>query len=378
MHVGIHKTASTYIQHRLKRNQRFLRQQGLLYPGRRRDHMRLVKALSQGNLQPWGKLLDRAALKGRTPLVSAEILSLLLARPSADGDCTVLAQLLGFLKERGVGLHLVAFVRDQPAYLNSRYTQLLKRFYFALPFERYLSQTMRAGGESECDYERLFGEALDRSEVRCSLLPFRGGEADPCERLLQAIGVASCADLDPLNERANAQPGWQAVWIAQRIARGLQSHHLEAWRDAACKLRIRRGLELMAEIQGWPAEPFQGLSEPLLDRLEHRYGASNDRFASRVWGYSWRELFPRPTPSPSPEAPRSVEERRRLIVLADQLLADGLASLKRPDQAERIISKGMRWNTMPPWRWLSRALRKLAPDSTSRPTSLLAKRAKSL
>ena len=56
MHVGIHKTASTYIQHRLKRNQRFLRQQGLLYPGRRRDHMRLVKALSQGNLQPWGTM----------------------------------------------------------------------------------------------------------------------------------------------------------------------------------------------------------------------------------------------------------------------------------------------------------------------------------
>ncbi|CAK6687487.1 hypothetical protein OGCDGJMD_00232 [Cyanobium usitatum str. Tous] len=357
MHVGIHKTASTYIQHRLKRNQRFLRQQGLLYPGRRRDHMRLVKALSQGNLQPWGKLLDRAARKGRTPLVSAEILSLLLASPSADGDCSVLAQLLGFLKERGVGLHLVAFVRDQPAYLNSRYTQLLKRFYFALPFERYLSQTMRAGGESECDYERLFGEALELGEVRCSLLPFRSGEADPCERLLQAIGVASCADLDPLDQRANAQPGWQAVWIAQRIARRLRRHHLQAWRAGACKSRIREGLERMAESQGWPAEPFQGLSEPLLDRLEHRYGASNDRFASRVWGCSWRELFPRPIPSPSPEAPRSDEERRQLVALADQLLADGLASLKRPDQAARISSKGMRWKTMPPWRWLSRALR---------------------
>ncbi len=187
---------------------------------------------------------------------------------------------------------------------------------------------MRAGGESECDYERLFGEALDRPEVRCTFLPFRSGEADPCERLLQALGVERCDGLGPLDQRANAQPGWQAVWIAQRIARQLRRHHLEAWRASACKVKIREELEQLAERQGWPAEPFQGLSEPLLSRLEDRYAAGNERFAQRVWGCSWRELFSRPTPSPSPEGPRSREERRQLVDLADQLLADGLAAFR--------------------------------------------------
>lgn len=66
LHVGIHKTASTYIQHRLKRNQPFLRAHGLLYPKRRRDHLRLVQALRQGNMRPWARLLGRAERQGRT------------------------------------------------------------------------------------------------------------------------------------------------------------------------------------------------------------------------------------------------------------------------------------------------------------------------
>lgn len=328
LHVGIHKTASTYIQHRLKRNQPFLRAHGLLYPKRRRDHLRLVQALRQGNMRPWARLLGRAERQGRTALVSAEILALLLAQPSLRGGGSLLGHLLAFLKPRGVDLQLVAFVRDQPAYLNSRYTQLLKRFYFAIPFERYLDQTMRTGGESECDYERLFGEALDQPEVRCTFLPFRSGESDPCERLLQAIGVEGADGLGPLNQRANAQPGWQAVWIAQRIARQLRRHHLEAWGTSACKAMIREELEQLAERQGWLAEPFQGLSDALLERLEERYAASNERFARRVWGCSWRELFPRPTPCPSPRGPRSSAERQELLTLADQLLAAGLAECK--------------------------------------------------
>jgi len=325
LHVGIHKTASTYIQHRLKRNQPFLRQHGLLYPKKRRDHLRLVKALRQGNLRPWGKLLDRAARNGCRPLVSAEILSLVLAEPSrCTSGGTLLADLLLFLERRGVALELVAFLRDQPAYLNSRYTQLIKRLYFGVSFERYLARTMRSGGESACDFEELFGEALASAQVRCSFLPFRAGDGDPCERLLQAVGVADCTGLQPLDQRANAQPGWQAVWIAQRLARRLQHQHPKAWRSPVCKARIREALERLALEQGWQAEPYQGLSAPLLNRLEERYGASNDRFAQRVWGCSWRELFPLPLPQPSPQAPRDRAERRELLAVAQWLLAEGL------------------------------------------------------
>ena len=333
LHVGIHKTASTYIQHRLKANPAFLRQQRLLYPSRRSEHLRLVKALRRGDLQPWDQLLHQARQQDSRALVSAEILSLVLAEPGDRSAGSLLSELLHWLSGQGIGLELVAFVRDQPTYLNSRYTQLLKRFYLASSFRRYVRQTLRRGGESNCDYLELFGEALDRPEVRCHFLPFRAGEADPCERLLQAVGVADLSALGPMAEQANVQPGWQAVWIARRLARQLSEHYPQAWNSPACKAQIRQDLERLATEQGWPAAPFQGLTEPLLASIEQRYGASNDRFARRVWGCSWRELFPRPTPQASPARPRSPEERQALQALADQLLAVGLRQAPAADQA---------------------------------------------
>lgn len=327
LHVGIHKTASTYIQHRLKGNQSFLRRNGLLYPKRRQDHLALVKALREGDPRPWDKLLHQATGQGCRPLVSAEILSLDLTRPSRTAERgTLLSDLLGLLDRRGVQLEIVAFLRDQPAYLNSRYTQLIKRFYFTVSFERYLTRTMLQGGESSCDFHDLFDEALSSPQVRCTFLPFRSGEADPCERLLQAVGVETCAGLNALDQRANAQPGWQAVWIAQRLARRMRKHHPQAWRSSACKIRIRKGLERTALEHHWQAEPFQGINEQLLCRLEERYGASNDRFAQRVWGCAWRDLFPRPILQPSPSAPRNRLERRQLIALGESLLAEGLSA----------------------------------------------------
>lgn len=333
LHVGINKTASTYIQHRLKKNRRFLRRRGLLYPRRRREHLQLVKALSQGRMEPWTRLLSSARRQGLTPLVSAEILSELLHQDREPGaEATLLADLVAFLASRGMDVHLVAFVRDQPAYLNSRYTQLIKRFYFALPFRRFLRRAMAGTCKGECDYERLFTEALDHPAVTTTFLPFRSGEADPCERLLAAIGVADPQGLPPLQQLANSQPGWKAVWLAQHLARRLRRHHPEAWRDGGCKARLRQALERLAVERDWPAEPYQGLDQRLLARLEHHYAASNERFARRVWGCSWRELFPSPQLRPSPTRPRSPQERRQLRALANQLLAETLSAPAAPER----------------------------------------------
>ncbi len=325
LHVGIHKTASTYIQHRLKRNLAFLKRNGLLYPVRRREHLDLVGALRRGELQPWLELIGQAARQRLRPLISAEVLSVMLHQPAAPAAAgSLLGHLQDGLAAEGASLHLVAFVRDQPAYLNSRYTQLIKRLYFASPFRRYVLETLENGGESDCDYERLFGEAIDDPRIQTSFLPFRSGEADPCERLLNAIGVADCRALAPLDEQPNSQPGWQAVWLAQRIAASLQRHHPAAWHDRGCKARIREELERLAAREGWPAEPFQGVNPYLLGRIERRFGPGNDRFAQRVWGCSWRELFPRNDARPSPRQPRDPQEQQRLEAEADRLLQQAL------------------------------------------------------
>jgi hypothetical protein len=103
LHVGIHKTASTYIQHRLKGNQAFLKRHGLLYPRRRRDHLDLVHALRQGDLQPWLDLIGLASRQGLRPLISAEVLSVILHQPAEEGTTrSLLSRLQDQLQAFGI------------------------------------------------------------------------------------------------------------------------------------------------------------------------------------------------------------------------------------------------------------------------------------
>jgi len=283
LHVGIHKTASTYIQHRLKANPAFLRQQRLLYPSRRSEHLRLVKALRRGDLQPWDQLLQQARQQDSRALVSAEILSLVLAEPGDRTAGSLLSELLHWLSGQGIGLELVAFVRDQPTYLNSRYTQLLKRFYLASSFRRYVRQTLRRGGESNCDYLELFGEALDRPEVRCHFLPFRAGEADPNGGGQGQAGVGHPRPLarpPPLGEAGRrrhrqrqptprGQLATPALQLVRRIGQPLQG---EAGAEQAGALQGagQAGIEIPEAL---PVLPGQGvLSQQLGAEVELQQG----------------------------------------------------------------------------------------------------------
>lgn len=325
LHVGIHKTASTAIQHRLQAQQALLAEAGLWMPRRRRQHMVLVRALRQGHFEPWANLLDQAAERGCQPLISAEVLSLDLARPLIAHDPespSRLSWLRQHLQQCGVRLAVVAFVRDQPAYLNSRYTQLIKRLYFAKPFEGYVEGVLSGRqGESCCDYRQLFAEALEDPAIEATFLPFPGNGSDPSTRLLAALGHS--ISLPPLpQETANSQPGWRTVWLARWMARRLRRHHPEIWRQPKLRRRLRRRLDRLAQQQGWPAEPFVGLAPALQQRIETHYAASNDWFAQRAWGCSWRDRLP-PTPAALRRSePGTAAERRQLVALGKQLLSD--------------------------------------------------------
>ncbi|MFN7229213.1 MAG: hypothetical protein ACK5UG_09180 [Synechococcaceae cyanobacterium] len=325
LHVGIHKTASTTIQHRLQANHALLASHGLLVPRLRRQHMALVRALQAGCFDPWEAQLEQASARGCHLLISAEVLSLELARSaggSASGAPSHLAWLRQQLERRGVRLHLVAFVRDQPAYLNSRYTQLIKRFYFSHRFDEYVAAVL-AGRQDEscCDFRMLFADALEDPAVETSFLPFPGDGSDPCERLLAELPVA--VSLEPIDRAlANAQPGWRTVWLAHWLAGRLRANHPQLWRDSEVRRGLRRRLERLAEQQGWPADPFVGLTLRLQRQIESHFAASNDWFAQRAWGCSWRDRMAapdRPTPCCRPADPL---ERQQLVAIGQQLLAD--------------------------------------------------------
>lgn len=334
LHVGIHKTASTYIQHRLKSNQAFLKKNSIFYPSYRADHLSLLKSFRKQQLEPWQLLLERAARDRHDHiLISAESFSLAMSGQSESPGIASRRSNIQWLSEalsrHRCSLRVYAFVREQGEYLVSRYTQLIKRFYFSLDFPSYVSRVVAGGSESECDYHLLFADALDNPDIACAFIPFIKGSADPCESLLTAMQFEGFQNLKPLQStQANVQPGWRAVWIAQRVAQRLRRQDPVRWKNPAIKAALRSKLENTAQCNGWTSEPFSELTQNLRGVIHDRYSCSNDAFARQVWGCSWSDIFPEPSdevPGDSARISLSSADKQLLRGEAESLLQYGLS-----------------------------------------------------
>jgi hypothetical protein len=120
--------------------------------------------------------------------------------------------------------------------------------------------------------------------------------------------------------RSNVQPGRRGVWLAQAISARLADFGVEASALANTGGVVRR----IAEQQGWTEDRYCGFDTESARRVSDHFRASNDAFAQRVWGCSWREMVP------------EVPMRRRQFTLTDhpgerrrmqRLLWLGIASL---------------------------------------------------
>ena len=134
LHIGMHKTASTTIQKKLKANNQLLEEYGYKYVAKNRKA--LLKAVQEKNFKPWRKLIRQAKSEGMTPIVSHEVLSYILCRPRSAKKIRCIGDWqLKKLNKAGVTVTVIGFVRDQPSYLNSHYTQHVKRFSTAKSLE---------------------------------------------------------------------------------------------------------------------------------------------------------------------------------------------------------------------------------------------------
>lgn len=348
IHVGMHKTASTYIQNRLRKNIQLLRRYQLLYPPLRRQHLALLQAVKQRDATAWQDWLAAAESQQCRLFLSAEAFSLELAKP-CPGQAPDFRQgswLRQLLQQRGWRLEVIAFIRDQPSYLNSRYTQLVKRLHTTCSFRRYVQRVIHQGGtESECDMMRLFEWALSDRNVRTTFVPFiqavpsyssePQSHPDPFEKLLQCLPLPPRVSLAPastrggmririvqtimssfhaeqqkrlwkilplpkrlrdafaIESRANQQPGSTGVLVARKLARYLKRHHPDLLARESCRATARDQIERWAASRNWYQQPFNGLTPKLWQEIRAHYAASNAEFATRAWGdgCQWSAIF---------------------------------------------------------------------------------------
>ena len=303
LHIGMHKTGSTAIQKRLEANQDLLVSQGICFDDDSKNQLK--KATRRRQFAPWKQKLRDAQSSSSALLISNEVLSHLLADPmktarECPGDWLTRA-----FQEEGCTVSVIAFLRDQPSYLNSQYTQHVKKFALGCSFERYARRMMNhSQARGECDPQRLFGWVQNNPSIQAHFVPFGGASAgDPFQQLLERIDVSSDLPWRPL-PRVNEQPGRLAVATAVQV----QQQLADAGRplsNRATRKQAFRLLKSQGQRRQWSKDRFNGLTPALYREIRSHYQASNDRFARQVWGATdWAALFPEQPPrAPQPLSP---------------------------------------------------------------------------
>jgi len=319
LHAGPHKTASTYLQARLQANRRALERQGLRYPTpwREHSHRHLARALQAGHWDALEQLLHRQGSWDGDLLLSAEHFVPLV------GDAEALTMLQRQCGQQGFALHVISFVRPQADLLNSFYAHGLGRLYGAPTFAAYVRAQL-AGRSPRgparrrwirwaplaLDVEQRFAPLLEAEGVRRSFLPFLPRRQGLFEQLLEPLGLQlPQAGWRPAPaDQANEQLGRRGLGLAYLINGQLDTLPLRRNRLIAEHglNRLVERIRLLARRRGWVAERFDGWQGRLPALLQDRLGASNARFAERVWGQPWQGVFAASTSSGGQQAERGL------------------------------------------------------------------------
>jgi len=297
----MHKTASTYIQRKLIKNRDLLRSNGILMPRNRKIANSLVLAVKTKRWKPWRRWLQRAKDRNCNLLVSHEALSTLLYKNIPNKKRSRGTWLAKKLKNCGWNLKIICYIRDQESYLNSRYTQLVKRLKLNSKFDSYVMNTMEGGTNSECDVMVLFKWLIRNKEIKKTLIPFESianhsgsntqSQLDPFEQFVREIEmpknlVYRCKTIRSFNQ----QPGRLGVELALKIHSFLAMYKpnlVKKYRKQICK-----SIDNTVELNEWHAEPFQGLDEALVEKIRVHYQSSNEKFCRYFWpGQTWTAIF---------------------------------------------------------------------------------------
>jgi hypothetical protein len=291
LHIGPHKTGTTAIQHALFDKSERLAKIGLSYPtihdadGKlRRNHspmarrtfLRLPGALRDAPL--WRELDAAIATIEGSIVVSSEHFAILLRKPDWFD------RIIGFFEDRGFRVVVVAFVRDQPAWLNSWYAQEQKSFASAVSLAGFSAHVLKRG---YLDPWAILGRAIDHPRIEVRALSFERACAEGLVRsFLSAVGVPRFRLREPTATNVNI--GAKGVFAAQEIMRRLGG----PLRGRPDYPRLYPRFLALLEGRGWEVTPYVGLGADEADAIRARFRPGNESFARAHLGAEWSAACP--------------------------------------------------------------------------------------
>ena len=335
LHVGMHKTATTYIQACLRKNVQLLRHERFITPGSRKENTALVRSLLDGSMHQWIEWLESAAKTGCQPLISHEAFSLTLCEPGAGMNVQSGLWLAKQLKSMDWRLRIISFIRSQESYLNSRYTQLAKRLRVDCDFKTYVMKVMNGGTISECNLMTLFGWLREDTSIGFSMIPFGSArdqhghslqhKIDPFEQLLSELYLPSATIAGTRRAKVlNQQPGRLGVDLARDVCQFMQQQHPDELKSH--RKRLSAAIEDIAAKKKWHHEPFNGLTTQLRQDIRGHYRETNQMFCQSFWSnQQWEQIFP---DAQTTESHQDINDNAdKLRILRNNVIATTIPSL---------------------------------------------------
>ena len=293
LHVGMHKTASTYIQKMLEENIELLKLHNIEYPYRSRAL--LAKSIRSRTFDPWMELVEQSKPTS-TILISEERLSNVLAQQQNDrlivsnGDW-----LAKKLKPHCANITIIGFVRDQPGFINSQFCQSTKRFNqnITADFNTFIKDVFSGKHEMiECNPQKLFGWSLKNKLVETIFIPFNNSSKnDPFQQLIHNIvpniDISSWKQVKAINQT----PGRLTIHMACKINKYLRRKKLCLTQKE--RLYLSYLLIEKTDSLGWNAARYNAITSKRYALIRDHYRIDNNKFASNAWNVDkWDDLFP--------------------------------------------------------------------------------------
>jgi hypothetical protein len=302
IHAGPPKTGSTAIQQFLRDNAEGLARLGFYWPraGTERcshNHVDLAYAFARPpRASPLVAELAAELRDADWPaqvLISAEHFAVRIADPA------YFARLAAHCQKLGYRPHIIAYLRSQPAAINSLYTQLVKNWRPVPLLSEFISEQLDS---PRFDYSRMFAAVVASSEAQLTLRPYdrqtlaRGLVGD----FLETLGIASTSTAGFTGPRTiNTSPGPRTVAAFLQLKSMVMAEN-----PAPDRTRMRaltRPLIMASGQLGWNQESFHGIDAAAHAAIVDHFAQSNDAVTRGTWGRPWRDIFgaeelqPRPT-----------------------------------------------------------------------------------
>ena len=142
--------------------------------------------------------------------------------------------------------------------------------------------------------------------------------------MIHCLGIPDTVQFKPVANQ-NSQPGDLAIRAALQLSQELKREGVRLGKRAK---RARTLLCREAERRNWMETPYMGVDSRLNRRIRAHFAAANNRFANRIWGCPWDQIFNPDTAAqsriPSAAEQQAIDQavrriRRRLFPAAQRL-----------------------------------------------------------